>query len=70
MPFVMDKSKSKKGLQYLKDSPYSTEVQRDISDLPFVQNEEMYTQQKGERGTSPSRNGKLTISKLKSSHLS
>ena len=38
MPLVMDKSKSKKGLQYLKDSPYSTEVQWDISDLPFVQN--------------------------------
>ena len=36
MPFVMDKPKSKKGLQYLKDSPYSTEVQWDISDLPFV----------------------------------
>ena len=40
MPFVMDKSKSKKGLQYLKDSPYSTEVQWDISDLQFVQNED------------------------------
>ena len=37
MPFVMDKSKSKKGLQYLKNSVYSTEVQWDITDLPFVQ---------------------------------
>ena len=33
MPFVMEKSKSKKGLQYLKELPYSTEVQWDISDL-------------------------------------
>ena len=40
MSFVMDKSKSKKGLQYLNDSPYSTEVQLDISDLPFVQNKD------------------------------
>ena len=38
MPFVMDKSKSKKGLQYLKELPCSTEVQWDISDSPFVQN--------------------------------
>ena len=30
----------KKGLQYLKDSPYSTEVQLEISDLPFVQNKD------------------------------
>ena len=39
MPFIIDKSKSKKGIQYLKDSPYSTESQWDISDfkLPFVQ---------------------------------
>ena len=37
MPFVMDKSKSKKELKYLKDSPYSSEVQSDISDLQFVQ---------------------------------
>ena len=34
----MEKSKSKKRLQYLKDSPDSTEVQWDLSDLPFVQN--------------------------------
>ena len=40
MPFVKDKSKSKKGLQYLKDSFYSTEVQLDMSDLPFVQNKD------------------------------
>ena len=37
MPFVINKSRSKKGLRYLKDSPYSIEVQWDISDLPFVQ---------------------------------
>ena len=37
MSFVMDKTKSKKGLQYLNDSPYSTEVQWNISDLPVVQ---------------------------------
>ena len=40
MPFVMDKSNSKKGFQYLKDSPYSIDVQWDLSDLPFVQNKE------------------------------
>ena len=40
MPFVMDKSKSKSEAQYLKDSPYSTEVQWDISDLPFVRNKD------------------------------
>ena len=40
MPFVMDKSKYKKELEYLKDSPYSTAVQWDISDLPFVQNKD------------------------------
>ena len=34
------KSKSKKGLQYLKDSPYSTEFQWGISDVPFVQNKD------------------------------
>ena len=34
MSFVMDKSKSK----YLNESTYSTEVHWDISDLPFVQN--------------------------------
>ena len=33
----MDKSKTKKGLQYLKDSLYSTEVQWNISNLSFVQ---------------------------------
>ena len=40
MPCVMDKSKSKKGLQYLKDSPYLTEVLWDNTDLPFVQNKD------------------------------
>ena len=68
MPFVTDKSKFKKGLQYLKDVerlflavprgflqfvnvvfpdhthllflPYSTKVQWDISDLPFVKNKD------------------------------
>ena len=40
MPFVIDKSKSNKGRQCLKDSPYSTKVQWDISDLPFVQNKD------------------------------
>ena len=39
-PFVENKSKSKKVLQYLKDSPYSTEFQWDIYDLPFVQNKD------------------------------
>ena len=34
----MDKSKSKTGLQYQKNLPYITEVQWDISDLPFLQN--------------------------------
>ena len=39
MPFVMDKFKSKKELQYQKNSPDLTEVQYDISDiLSFVQN--------------------------------
>ena len=33
MPFVMEKSKSKKGPQYLKDSLYSTEVHWDISEI-------------------------------------
>ena len=37
MPLVMDMSKSKKGLRYLKDSPYSTEVQWDVSALPLCQ---------------------------------
>ena len=40
MSFVMDKSMSKKGLQYLGNLPYLTEVQWDISDLPFVQNKD------------------------------
>ena len=30
----------KKELQYLKESPYSIEVQWGISDLPFVQNKD------------------------------
>ena len=40
MPFVIDKFKSKNGAQYQKNSPYLTEVQWDISDLPFVQNKD------------------------------
>ena len=35
MPFIMDEFKSKKGLQFLKDLPYSTEVQWDLSDFPL-----------------------------------
>ena len=38
MPFVMDKSKSEKGLQYKRSLPYITEVKWDISVLPFVRN--------------------------------
>ena len=38
MPFAMEKSKSKRWLQYQRSLPYSTEVQWVISDLPFVQN--------------------------------
>ena len=40
MPFVIDKFKSKTELQYQKNSPYLTEVQWDISVLPFVQNKD------------------------------
>ena len=40
MPFVIEKSKFKMGLQYLRTLPYSTEVQWEISDLPFVQNKD------------------------------
>ena len=40
MPLVIDKSESKKGLQYLKDSPYSIEVQWEIADIPFVQSKD------------------------------
>ena len=36
----MEKCKSKKELQNQKDSPYSTEVQWNISDLPFVLNKD------------------------------
>ena len=36
--FVMDKSKSEKGLQYKRILPYFTEVKWDISVLPFVRN--------------------------------
>ena len=39
MPFVIDKFKSKMELQYQKNSAF-TEVQWDISDLPFVQNKD------------------------------
>ena len=38
MPFVIDKFNPKTELQYQKNLPYLTEVQWDISDLPFVQN--------------------------------
>ena len=38
MPFVMDKSKSEKGLQYKRILPYFTEVKWDKSVLPFVRN--------------------------------
>ena len=38
MAFVMDKPKFKMGIQYPKNLPFLTEVQWDISDLPFVQN--------------------------------
>ena len=42
MSFVMDKLKSRKGagLQYQRNLPYLTEVQLDISDLPFVRNQD------------------------------
>ena len=40
MSFVIDKFKSKMELQYKKNSPYLTEVQQDISNLPFVQNKD------------------------------
>ena len=36
MPFVIDKLKSENGASVSEDSPYLTEVQWDISDLPFV----------------------------------
>ena len=37
MPFVIDKSKSKKEASILIEFAYSTEVLYDIFDLPFVQ---------------------------------
>ena len=40
MPFAMDKFSPQTGLQYLRNSPYSAEVQWDIIDLPFVQNKD------------------------------
>ena len=42
MPFVIDKFKSKNEIWYQRNSPYLTvtEVQWDISDLPFVQNKD------------------------------
>ena len=40
MAFVMNKPKSKKGLQYQKNLPYLTEVQWAISDLSFVRNKD------------------------------
>ena len=38
IPFVFDKSKPNKGAQYQRNLSYLTEVQWDISDLPFVRN--------------------------------
>ena len=40
MPFVIDKFNPKTELQYHKNLPYLSEVQWDISDLPFVQNKD------------------------------
>ena len=40
MPFVMPSPSPKTGLQYQMSSPYLTEAQWDISDLPFVQNKD------------------------------
>ena len=40
MPFVIDKFKSKIGASVSKNLPYLTEVQWDLSDLPFVQNKD------------------------------
>ena len=41
MPFfLLTNSSPKPKLQYQKNSPYLTEVQWDISDLPFVQNKD------------------------------
>ena len=40
MSFVFDKSKSKRRLQYQRNSTYLTEVQWDISDSPFVRNKD------------------------------
>ena len=40
MPFDIDRFKSKMGLQYQKNSSYLTELQLDISDLPFVPNKD------------------------------
>ena len=38
MPLVIDNVKSKSGASVSEELPYLTEVQWDISDLPFVQN--------------------------------
>ena len=40
MPIVMDSPSPKRGLQYLRSLTYLTDVQWDISDLPFVQNKD------------------------------
>ena len=40
MPFLSTSSSPKTEIQYQKNSPYFTEVQWDISDLPFVQNKD------------------------------
>ena len=40
MPFNIESSSPKTELQYQKNSPYLSEVQWDISDVPFVQNKD------------------------------
>ena len=40
MPFVIDKFNSKNGASVSEEFAYLTEIQRDISDLPIVQNKD------------------------------
>ena len=47
MPFVIDKFKSKNGASVSENSPYLTEVQWDISVLPFVKNKEFLNLKRG-----------------------
>ena len=42
MLFVLDKSTEKMGLQYQRNLHYLTEVQWDISDLPYIRNKDHY----------------------------